>query len=75
MRGLESPCVASTGKRQDDGKKGPKKPYVPPSVASGDMNFARAAHCGQCDEGLTGVAFTEIHPSSCDAGQEPMSNS
>ncbi len=66
--------MAPSGKKSDAGRT-PRKPYAPPSVASGDMNFARASHCGQCDEGLTGVAFTEIHPSSCDAGQEPMSNS
>ena len=50
-----------------------KKPYAAPALDSGDMNFARASHCGQCDEGLTGVAFTEIHPSACDS--EPQSNS
>lgn len=58
-----------------DGRAFQKKPYAPPALESGDMNFARAAHCGQCDEANTGVAFTEIHPSTCDAGIEAISNS
>lgn len=51
----------------------PRRPYQRPLMESGEINLARAAHCGQCDEGNTGVAFTEIHPSACDS--QPQSNS
>ncbi len=50
----------------DDAPKKKKKPYLSPDIQSGDMNFARATHCAQCDETATGTSFTEDHP-TCDA--------